>query len=92
LGNVLLAQRQWFEAERQLRNSLQLSRQTQDEVMMGNTLGDLAEALAKQARTESALQTYDEAIDLLARHLDDAWARYLHNKLTGKRLALLEHQ
>lgn len=90
LGNVLLERGQLEEAESHLRAGLRLYRQIQDEVMMANTLGTLAEVLDKQGQASSALQVYEEAVTLLVRYLDDAWARYLHDKLTAKRQQLLE--
>jgi tetratricopeptide (TPR) repeat protein len=85
LGNVLLARGRLGEAEAYLLGSLRLWRQTTDEVMLANTLGTLGETFVRQAQPASARPVYDESLELLARHLDDAFALRLHTKFSAQR-------
>jgi tetratricopeptide (TPR) repeat protein len=90
-GNVWLAQGRLEEAEARLRRSIQLWRQVDDLLQLANSLGTLGEALAKQARVELAAQAYDEALDLLARFSEEAWAGKLRAKFTAQRNQLEGH-
>lgn len=75
LGVVQLEQRKLADAEVHLRRSVPLWKQVQDDVMLGNTLGALAETKALQGKDEEAVRLYDEAIVLLEQHPDSAFAR-----------------
>lgn len=90
LGNVLLAQGRLAKAESQLRIALGLWRQLEDGLAPANTLGTLGEALGKSGRRTEALLAYDEALALLARYPDDAWARRLRGKFSAQRDALTQ--
>src|SRR5690606_12061329 len=75
LGIVQLEQRKLAEAEIHLQRSVSLWKQVQDDVMLGNTLGALAELKALLGKDKEALRLYDEAIALLEQHRDSAFAR-----------------
>lgn len=75
LGIVQLEQRKLAEAEIHLQRSVSLWKQVQDDVMLGNTLGALAELKALLGKDKEALRLYDEAIALLEQPRDSAFAR-----------------
>lgn len=77
LGNVLLKQGELDEAKETLSHSLQLWQQNNDELMKANTLGTLGEVLGKQGMHKKSLYFYDEAILLLRKYPDNAWAQKL---------------
>lgn len=88
LGNVFLKQGRLAEAEARLRRSTHLWRRAQDRLMLANTLGTLAEALAEQGRGPEAALFYDEALQILEEYPEDAWARKLHGEFSRQREAL----
>jgi tetratricopeptide (TPR) repeat protein len=88
LGNVLLEQGQLEGAEAYLSEAIVLWRQTEDEVMLATTLGNLAETWLKQGQPQAAVPLYDEAIALLARYPHDAWAVQLLGEFRAQRQAL----
>jgi tetratricopeptide (TPR) repeat protein len=75
LGNVYLKQNRLGHAEQFLTEAIFYWRQTGDEIELANTLGDLAETLFKLNRPDEALPLYLEALQLLARNSQNAWAR-----------------
>jgi tetratricopeptide (TPR) repeat protein len=89
-GNLLLAQKRLDEAESKLRLAISLWRQMEDGVMLANTLGTLGEALGALDRPTKAINAYDEALELLARYPEDAWAKRLLGKFREQREALLK--
>lgn len=90
LGNVFLKQGQLAEAEDKLHRSVQLWRRAQDRLMLANTLGTLAEALAEQGRGSEAVPYYEEALKILEAYPEDAWARKLQREFSRQRGALPE--
>ncbi|MCI0558730.1 MAG: tetratricopeptide repeat protein [Nitrososphaera sp.] len=92
LGNVLLKQGQLIEAEGYLREGLILWQQANDNLMLSNTLGTLAETLAAQGRSVEAIALYDEALIYLARYPDDTWAKKLHTEFEIQKQALIEKE
>lgn len=85
LGNVLLKQERLGEAVSYLKNAITLWQQAEDDLERANTIGTLAEALVAQKKQSDALPLYEEAIDLLAKHPDDAWAKELREKFVAQR-------
>lgn len=77
IGNVLLKQARFAEAEAYLRRAITLWEQANDEVEMANSIGSLAEALAGQSQRTEALGYLAQALILLARFPQDAWAQKL---------------
>lgn len=88
LGNVLLKQGRLIEAEGYLRSSLTLWQQVKDDLMMANTIGTLAEALAAQGQSAEAILLYDEALTHLARYPHDAWAGKLQTEFKVQKQVL----
>lgn len=88
LGNVLLAQNRLPEAEKQLCIAVQFWRQLEDGLALANTLVDWGTTLGRLGRRAEALLAYDEALQLLRRYPDDAWAKRLLAKLSAQRKAL----
>jgi tetratricopeptide (TPR) repeat protein len=79
LGNTLLKQQDRLdEAESYLEESARLWHEVDDDLMLANTLGALAELSGLQGKSEEAAVFYEDALALLAQFPDDAWA----NKLT----------
>ncbi|MBK8989585.1 MAG: tetratricopeptide repeat protein [Chloroflexi bacterium] len=77
LGNTFLAQNRLVESSLHLEESARLWRQCDDKLMLANTLGTIAELYARQGKTDGAIVLYDEALALLSRYSDDAWAKKL---------------
>jgi tetratricopeptide (TPR) repeat protein len=88
LGQALLKQNRLDEAEPYLRRSAAQWREAQDDVMLANTLTGLADLLAQQGQRSTALSHIDEALELLAKHPNDAFARSLSKTLEQKRHTL----
>lgn len=85
LGNTVLKQKQLAESEKYLRQSLTLWQQLGDDLMLANTLGTLAEALAVQGQRETAVDHYNRALGLLAKFPENSWAKMLTEELTTER-------
>jgi tetratricopeptide (TPR) repeat protein len=85
LGKVFLARSQYAEAEDWFRSSLSLGRPLDDELVRANTLGALAETFMAQRRVKEACDLYDEALTLLVKYPDDAWARKLRAEFQEQR-------
>lgn len=77
LGISQLKQRKLWQAEESLKESIRLWRQADDEVMLSNSLGTLAECLELKGEIPTAATLYHEALTLLAGHPDLAMARRL---------------
>ena len=77
LGNTFLAQNRLADAAPHLEESARLWRQCDDELMLANTLGTIAELYAQQGKTDDAIAQFEQALTLLARYPDDAWAKKL---------------
>lgn len=78
IGNTLLAQRKYSEAELYVQKSITLWRELNDQLMLANTLGILGETLAKQERFAEALPYYEEATTLLENNADSSLAKKLY--------------
>jgi tetratricopeptide (TPR) repeat protein len=93
LGNTLLKLEQAAEAEKYLRQSLALWQQLGDELMLANTVGTLAEALAAQGQVETAVAHFDNALQLLAKFPTNRWAQSLKEEfITGKQSVSITSQ
>jgi len=88
LGNAHLKLGNTTEAAEHLAYSATLWRALGNEVALGNTLGTLAEALAGAGQREPALHHLDEAIALLEKHPQNAWASDRLRRLIAQREAL----
>ena len=77
LGNTFLAQNRLADAAAHLQESARLWRQSDDELMLANTLGTIAELYAQQGKVDAAIALFEQALALLARYPDDAWAKKL---------------
>jgi len=75
LGNVFLKQARLAEAETLLRQAWRLQLQAKDEVNLANIIGSLAEVLARQEQMDEASSLYEQAITLLSKYPDDAFAQ-----------------
>jgi tetratricopeptide (TPR) repeat protein len=88
LGNVLLEQGRLEEAKVYLSEAIATWRQTEDEVDLANSLGNLAETRLKQGQPQTAVPLYDEAIALVAGYPHDAWAVQLLGEFRAQRQVL----
>ncbi|MBK6709645.1 MAG: tetratricopeptide repeat protein [Chloroflexi bacterium] len=75
LGNTFLAQNRLADAAPHLEESARLWRQFDDELMLANTLGTIAELYAQQGKADDAIAQFEQALALLAKYPDDAWAK-----------------
>ncbi len=82
LGNALLYQEQFREAERALRESVGLWRQLDDDLELANAIGSWGEALVGLGETEAATATFSEALALLAQYPANAKAGRLRALFT----------
>ena len=87
LGNALLKQKRYAEAELHLRQGAGLWQSINDELMLSNTKGTLAESLAAQGQIEPALVLYDEALRLLD-GVDNAMALRLKKEFAANKQVL----
>jgi tetratricopeptide (TPR) repeat protein len=92
LGNVLLAQKRWDEAEPLLRRAIKLQEQMEDEVALANAIGALGECLAGRGEKAAAEAQFDAAIALLEKYPDDVKAGRLSEFFRGERAKLLREQ
>jgi tetratricopeptide (TPR) repeat protein len=90
LGNALLKQERWAEAEAYLRQAVKLYKQLGDEVELANAIGSLGEALAGQDKAADALALFDEVIVTLQRYPSDVKARRLLVFYEGEKAKLVE--
>lgn len=74
LGNVYLMLQNFDSAEACLGQSIALWRKLNDELMLGNTIGALADVQKERKQIKEALATYEDAIEQLAKFPQDAWA------------------
>lgn len=77
LGNVLFDQGKIFEAEPYIQEAVQVFRPLSDEVQLANSLGTFAQILLAQDRQDEAIEYFDEALDLLEKYPENAWAQKL---------------
>jgi tetratricopeptide (TPR) repeat protein len=88
LGNVYLKQQAFSLAEAYLSEAVAHWQKVEDEINLANTLGDLAETLAAQKRTPEADRIYQEALQLLEKYPQNAWARDRQARLVAQKAAL----
>jgi tetratricopeptide (TPR) repeat protein len=88
LGNTLLKQNRLVEAMSYLGESANLWRQSDDNLMLANTLGTMGELYALQGQLAQASTFFAEALDLLTRYPDNAWAKKLLADFSQQRQAL----
>jgi tetratricopeptide (TPR) repeat protein len=74
LGHVLLRQDQPSQAVEFLLASVERWRLAGDDLMLGNTLGALGEALVAQNKTKEALTAFEQALNLLESLPENPWA------------------
>jgi len=79
LGNVLLKQERWIEAEAYLKLAIELWIELEDDLNLANAIGALGEVLAGRGDVAGAIPLIEQALSLLERYPDHAWA----NKLRG---------
>ncbi len=86
LGNVLFDQGKLVEAEPYIQEAINIFQMLQDEIYLGNNLGTLAQILKAQGKPATALALFDEAILLLEKYPENAWANSLAEKyIEGKK-------
>jgi len=90
LGNVLLKRRKWVEAVDCLQEAILLWRQMEDEVNLANSLGTLAELRVAEGNPVEAIPLYEEAIAILQRYPNNAWASRLLETFTQDLAAISE--
>lgn len=88
LGSTLLKQEQAAEAEKYLRQSATLWRQLEEDLMLANAVGALAEALAAQGQVETAVAHFDNALQLLDNFPANRWAQSLKEEFTAAKSAI----
>lgn len=77
LGNVYLKMERWEKASEYLNLAIEIFRQRDNELELGNSLGTLASVYEQDDKQEKALQLYEEAIKLLQRFPESQWAQKL---------------
>jgi tetratricopeptide (TPR) repeat protein len=87
---VYLLREEWEQAEKHLRVSVRLFRQAKAQINLANSLSGIAEALVGMEKPDEAIPLYDEAIEIVTAHPDDAWAQRLLQEFTGAREKLFE--
>lgn len=88
LGNVYLQQQAFSLAEAYLSEAVNHWQKVEDEINLANTLGDLAETLVAQRRTPEAARIYQEALLLLEKYPQNAWARDRYARLAAQKATL----
>jgi tetratricopeptide (TPR) repeat protein len=78
LGNVLLKQERWIEAEAYLKLAIELWIELEDDLNLANAIGALGEVLAGRGDVAGAIPLIEQALSLLERYPDHAWANKLH--------------
>lgn len=89
MGNALLKQKRYAQAEIHLRRGLNLWQELAYPVSLANTMGTLAEALAAQKDETAARLLYDQALALLADE-EGARAGRLRAEFSENRQALIK--
>ena len=77
LGNIYLKMGQWEKASKHLNLAIEIFRQIDDKLELGNSLGTLASVYEKDGKQGKALHLYEEAINLLQAFPDSQWAKKL---------------
>jgi tetratricopeptide (TPR) repeat protein len=75
IGNVALKEKDWAAAKEHLMFSIRQARSLGYGINLGNSLGDLAEALLNLGERDPARAALDEAVDVLEGYPENAWAR-----------------
>jgi len=92
LGNTLLKQGEYDEAERYLKQAIAIWKQLGDEIALANTLAAVAEIQANRQQIKRAVDIYGQALVLLEKHPDEPWAKRLRPIFTAEQAALLEEE
>jgi tetratricopeptide (TPR) repeat protein len=77
LGNVMLKQERWIEAEIYLEMAIKLWKELGDDLSLANAVGTLGEVLAGRGKIAEAIPLIEQALMLLDRYPDHAWASKL---------------
>jgi tetratricopeptide (TPR) repeat protein len=88
LGNVIVKQGRFAEAEAPLRQSAAAWQKLGDDLSLANCLGVLAEALTGQGQVDEACQLYRQAIGLAANRRDIPWGEKLYQEFSAAYAAL----
>lgn len=83
LGNVAFVQGASIQAKGYLQESIALWREIDADIALANTLSKLGDAYKALGQLQEAKLCYIEAIDLAAKHPDDAQARQIRDETTG---------
>ena len=92
LGNVYLKMGRWEKASEYLILAIEIFRQRENELALGNSLGTLASVYEQEGKQEKALQLYDRAIKLLQRFPESQWAQKLSEEFGLQREQLLHRE
>lgn len=92
LGNVYLKMGRWEKASEYLNLAIEIFRQRENELALGNSLGTLASVYEQEGKQEKALQLYDRAIKLLQRFPESQWAQKLSEEFGLQREQLLHRE
>ena len=85
LGNVLLKQERFVEAEAYMRQGVTLWRQMNDDLSLANAVGSLGEVLVAQGDAAAAIPLFDEALVLLKRFQEHSRAKGLQELFEDER-------
>ncbi|MAT98661.1 MAG: hypothetical protein CL608_16080 [Anaerolineaceae bacterium] len=77
LGNVYLKMKRWEKASEYLNLAIEIFRQRENELDLGNSFGTLASVYEQDGKQEKAIQLYEEAIKLLRKFPESQWAQKL---------------
>lgn len=77
IGNVLLKQEKYAEAEAYLQRAVDQWQRADDKLEMANSIGSLGEALVGQGQEGQALAYLQQALELLTQFPQDVWAQKL---------------
>jgi len=81
LGNVYHAQGRFLESELWLGKSITLFREANAQLMLANSLATLARTLADQGKVDLVAPIFDEAMAIVMRYPDDAFADSIQKEL-----------
>ena len=82
LGNTLLALGILEEARLYLDQAIAFWEQADDDLELANSVGTLAEVYEADEAWQTAVATYDQALELLVNYPDHSWAKRLRQNFT----------
>lgn len=88
LGNVLFDQGEILEAEPYIQEAAQIFRTLSDEIQLANSLGTLAQILSAQNKRGEATEHFKEALALLEKYPENAWAKKLTENFLKQQIAI----